>query len=105
MGISIGTRPDCVDEEKLSLIQKYTDNYDVWIEYGLRSIRDKHKTINETIPIALSQSCGDDKKQRYKNMRSCYYWPAEETERDMIETAKVRKNKIRRDKDSSSVYC
>lgn len=37
--ISIGTRPDCVDEEKLDLISSYRSRYEVWIEYGLQSIR------------------------------------------------------------------
>jgi len=41
VGISIGTRPDCIDEEKLELINSYTSNYDVWIEYGLQSIHDE----------------------------------------------------------------
>jgi uncharacterized protein len=38
VGLSIATRPDCVDEEKLDLIQSYAKSYDVWIEYGLQSI-------------------------------------------------------------------
>jgi len=47
VGISIGTRPDCIDEEKLSLIQGYTERYEVWIEYGLQSIHDRTlKLIN-----------------------------------------------------------
>ena len=46
-GMSIGTRPDCVDEEKIDLISSYTDKYYVWIEYGLQSIHDRTlKLIN-----------------------------------------------------------
>lgn len=41
VGISIGTRPDCVDLEKLSLIQTYSENYYTWIEYGLQTIHNK----------------------------------------------------------------
>ena len=41
VGISIGTRPDCVDESKLDLIASYTDKYETWMEYGLQSIHDK----------------------------------------------------------------
>ncbi len=40
VGISIGTRPDCVDEEKLRLIASYKEQYMVWIEYGLQSAHD-----------------------------------------------------------------
>ena len=41
VGISIGTRPDCVDETKLDLIASYTNNYETWVEYGLQSMHDK----------------------------------------------------------------
>jgi len=43
VGISIATRPDCVDKNILSLIDTYADDYEVWIEYGLQSI------YNETL--------------------------------------------------------
>lgn len=46
-GISIGTRPDCIDKEKLELISSYKDDYYTWVEYGLQSIHDKTlKKIN-----------------------------------------------------------
>lgn len=41
VGISIGTRPDCVDNEKLNLIASYENDYETWIEYGLQSVHDK----------------------------------------------------------------
>lgn len=41
VGISIGTRPDAIDEEKLKVISSYKNDYEVWIEYGLQSIHDK----------------------------------------------------------------
>lgn len=41
VGISIGTRPDCIDEQKLDLIASYTDKYETWLEYGLQSMHDK----------------------------------------------------------------
>jgi len=43
VGISIATRPDCIDEKILSLIDTYAGDYEVWIEYGLQSI------YNETL--------------------------------------------------------
>lgn len=47
VGISIGTRPDCVDEEKLKLISEFKDDYYTWIEYGLQSVHNKTlKAIN-----------------------------------------------------------
>ena len=41
VGISIGTRPDCIDDEKIELISSYTKEYETWIEYGLQTIHDK----------------------------------------------------------------
>lgn len=41
VGLSIGTRPDCVDNDKLKLISSFTPDYYTWIEYGLQSIHDK----------------------------------------------------------------
>ena len=41
VGISIGTRPACVDDVKLDLISSFKDDYYTWIEYGLQSIHDK----------------------------------------------------------------
>lgn len=47
VGISIGTRPDCIDDDKLKLISSFTLDYYTWIEYGLQSVHDKTlKKIN-----------------------------------------------------------
>jgi hypothetical protein len=40
VGIAIGTRPDCIDEDILKLIETYTSSYEVWLEYGLQSIHE-----------------------------------------------------------------
>ena len=41
VGLSVGTRPDCVDEDKLNLLADIGKDYYTWIEYGLQSIHDK----------------------------------------------------------------
>ncbi len=47
VGISIGTRPDCIADDILSLIDGYAKKFHVWIEYGLQSIHDRTlKRIN-----------------------------------------------------------
>jgi len=46
VGMSIGTRPDCIDKQKLDLIASYAESYLVWLEYGLQSV---HNTTLETI--------------------------------------------------------
>ncbi len=40
VGLSIGTRPDCVDQGVLDLLQDYAHNRLVWVEYGLQSVHD-----------------------------------------------------------------
>jgi radical SAM protein (TIGR01212 family) len=40
VGLAIGTRPDCVSTEVLDLLQGYTRNYLIWLEYGLQSAHD-----------------------------------------------------------------
>ncbi len=40
VGMAVGTRPDCIDAKKLDLIESYTRDYLVWLEYGLQSVHD-----------------------------------------------------------------
>ena len=41
IGLAIGTRPDCVDEEKIGLLRELAKDHFILIEYGLQSIHDK----------------------------------------------------------------
>ncbi len=41
VGLSISTRPDCIDDKKIDLIESYRDDYEVWIEYGLQTAHDR----------------------------------------------------------------
>ena len=41
VGLSIGTRPDCVGQEILEMISDYRKQYLVWMEYGLQSAHDQ----------------------------------------------------------------
>lgn len=41
VGLSIGTRPDTVNDEKMALIASYHGKYEVWIELGLQSANDE----------------------------------------------------------------
>lgn len=87
VGISIGTRPDCVDEEKIKLISTYKNPI---IEFGLQSIHNKTlKLINR----------GHDYECFLNAFRLCKNYNIEvcvhvilglpgETYDDMIQTAK-----------------
>jgi len=69
VGISIGTRPDCVDEPILDLIQGYVDNYLVWIEYGLQSANDSTLTlINRGHDFNCFKAAVDETKNRGINI-------------------------------------
>lgn len=45
VGLSIGTRPDCIDAEKIALLESYTDRFDVDLEMGMESIY--NDTLNQ----------------------------------------------------------
>ena len=90
VGISIGTRPDCIDDEKLKLISSYQDKYEVWLEYGLQSIHNKTlKLINR----GHDYECFDfayklTKKYRIKVCTHVILGLPKESKSDMLETAK-----------------
>ena len=90
VGISIGTRPDAIDKEKLRLISSYKDKYEVWIEYGLQSSHDNTlKTINRGHTFADFVKAVELTKA--SGILTCAHvilgLPGE-TEKDIIETAK-----------------
>ena len=91
IGMSIGTRPDCVDDEKLDLISDYTKNHYIWLEYGLQSIHERSlKFINRG--HSFETFCHALKETQKRNINVCAHvilgLPTE-TKKDMIETAKV----------------
>ncbi len=91
VGLSIGTRPDCVDEAKIELVSSYTAKREVWIEYGLQSIKDKTlKLINRSHTaqefidaVRLTQNKG------IKISAHVILGLQGETKEDMLDTAKA----------------
>jgi uncharacterized protein len=53
VGLSVGTRPDCIDAEKIALLESYTDRFDVDLEMGMESI------YNETL-MQINRGCLHD---------------------------------------------
>ena len=42
LGISIGTRPDCLEDEKLDILENYVkEGYEIWIDLGIQTMHDK----------------------------------------------------------------
>ncbi|MBR5144684.1 MAG: TIGR01212 family radical SAM protein [Clostridia bacterium] len=55
--LAIGTRPDCIDEEKANLIASYKNKCDVWVELGLQTADDNTaKIINRGYPRAVFEN-------------------------------------------------
>ncbi|MEI8172649.1 MAG: TIGR01212 family radical SAM protein [Deltaproteobacteria bacterium] len=91
IGLSVGTRPDCIPDDVIGLLQNYTKQFHVWLELGLQSIHDKTlQVINrghaaEVFFDAVQRASG-------KNIHICTHiivgLPGE-TREDIIETARV----------------
>jgi len=90
VGIVIGTRPDCIPNETLELINSYTNNYLVWIEYGLESSHfkslkwmNREHGVSDFIDAVL-------RTRKFPRIKICSHvilgLPTEEYE-DMMETA------------------
>ncbi len=97
VGLSIGTRPDCVDEPVLKLLQGYAENHLVWIEYGMQSVHDSTLSIiNRGHDFKCFQKAVDATKNR--GIKVCAHvilGLPDEKRSDMLETAKaVAKMKI-----------
>lgn len=65
VGLSIGTRPDCINGSILDLLQETARNHLIWIEYGLQSANDETlKFINRGHDVACFRQAVDQTKNR-----------------------------------------
>ncbi len=89
VGLSIGTRPDCIDKSILDLLSFYAQTRLIWIEYGLQSIHDKTlRLINRGHNFNCFKKAIE--MTRGKGILTCAHvilgLPGE-TRKDMMETA------------------
>ncbi len=89
IGLSIGTRPDCVDNKVLDLLQEYAKKNLIWIEYGMQTSKDETlKIINRGHDYACLKKAVEITKDR--GIKICVHailgLPGE-TKEDMLETA------------------
>lgn len=92
VGMSIGTRPDCVDEQKLDLIASYNnDNRFIQVEYGIQSVHDKTlKLINRGHDFAcFEKACLLSKQRGLKVCAHVILGLPEESYDDMMQTAQT----------------
>lgn len=92
VGLTIGTRPDCVDESVLDMIEHLAQESYLWIEYGLQSIHHNTlKTINRGHGFSEFLDAVIRTKRR-KGLKICTHvilgLPRESKE-EMLETAKT----------------
>lgn len=88
VGLSIGTRPDCVEDEKLDLIASYKDDYYTWVEYGLQSIHDKTlKRINRGHDFDCFLRAYEKTKERGINVCVHVIFGLWETHDEIMQTA------------------
>ncbi len=56
--LSVGTRPDCIDEEKLQLLRELNAIKPVWVELGLQTIHDETAVrIHRGYPTQVFEEC------------------------------------------------
>lgn len=89
VGLSIGTRPDCISPPVLDLLQEYTRNYLIWIEYGLQSANNRTlRRINRGHDVACFEKAIAATRDR--GIKICAHvilgLPGE-TKQDMLATA------------------
>ncbi|MEW5945611.1 MAG: TIGR01212 family radical SAM protein, partial [bacterium] len=92
VGLSIGTRPDCVDEKVLNLVESYAGKYHVWLELGLQSARNRTlRFLNRGHTVETFEAAAARAKRR-RGIHVCAHvilgLPGE-TRRDMLASAGV----------------
>ena len=90
VGLSIGTRPDCVGDDVLDLLAGYRRQYLIWLEYGLQSACDR--TLRQ-INRGHDAACFSDalRRTRQRGLPVCAHvilgLPGE-SRQDMLATAR-----------------
>ncbi len=88
VGLSIGTRPDCVEDDKINLISDIAQDYYTWVEYGLQSIHNKTlKKINRGHDFDCFLKAYERTKERGINVCTHVIFGLWETRDEILETA------------------
>lgn len=91
VGIVIGTRPDCIDEQKLDYLQQLSEKYHVVVEYGVESCYNKTlKRINRCHTFECSVKAIEQTHKRgiHTGIHIMFGLPGE-TKEEMLKEAEI----------------
>ncbi|MBI3270162.1 MAG: TIGR01212 family radical SAM protein [Planctomycetes bacterium] len=72
IGLSVGTRPDCVPDDVLDLLAEYARKCDLWVEYGLQSMHDETlRAVNRAHGFAEYVDAVERTRRRCPTARIC----------------------------------
>lgn len=88
VAIAIATRPDCLDEDVLDLLEEINKKVYLWIELGLQTVNDETaKIINRGYKLDVFEEALRKLKERSIDVVThCIFGLPGETEQDMINT-------------------
>lgn len=94
VGLAIGTRPDCLPEDVLDLLEEMSKEVYVWVELGLQCVSDKTaERINRAYPLTTFEKGLKGLRDRGIDtvVHSIFGLPGESRE-DMLDTIKYLSN-------------
>ena len=71
VGISVGTRPDCLSEETVELLQDYHKKTYLWVELGLQTTNDE---VLKSINRGHDLNCFINAAKKLKGLRICTHY-------------------------------
>nr|WP_183279866.1 TIGR01212 family radical SAM protein [Clostridium fungisolvens] len=88
IGIAIATRPDCLDEQVLDLLEEISKKVYLWVELGLQTVSDDTaKLINRGYKLEMFEQAVERLKRRSIDIVvHCIFGLPGETEQDMYKT-------------------
>jgi radical SAM protein (TIGR01212 family) len=88
IGIAIATRPDCLDEQVLDLLEEISKRVYLWVELGLQTVSDDTaKVINRGYKLQVFEQAVKKLQQRSIDIVvHCIFGLPGETEQDMFKT-------------------
>lgn len=89
MGLAIATRPDCLEDNVIELLNEINNKYFLWVELGLQTINEEvAKIINRQYPLKTYEEAAEKlKKHNIKFVTHIIVGLPGEKEEDPLDTA------------------